>query len=57
MMNPAFVKAVTMMAVALPTMFLVIIVFILATKALHKTFPVRVQRDEVSHGPGVFQNS
>lgn len=32
-------KAVTLMAVALPTMFLVIGVFIAATIALHKTFP------------------
>lgn len=34
-------KAVTLMAVALPTMFVVIGVFIAATIALHKTFPAR----------------
>ena len=38
-MNPATVKALTMMAIALPTMFAVIAVFMLATTALHKTFP------------------
>ena len=38
-MNPATVKALTMMAIALPTMFLVILVFMGATTLLHKTFP------------------
>jgi hypothetical protein len=38
-MNPATVKALTMMAIALPTMFAVIGVFMLATTVLHKTFP------------------
>lgn len=38
-MNPATIKALTMMGVALPTMFVVIGVFIVATKALHKAFP------------------
>lgn len=31
--------ALTMMGIALPTMFVVIAIFILATKALHKAFP------------------
>lgn len=39
MMGPAFTKAVTMMAIALPTMFAVICVFIAATKLLHRAFP------------------
>lgn len=38
-MGAATVKALTLMAVALPTMFAVIAVFIVATKALHKAFP------------------
>jgi len=38
-MNPATVKAITMMVIALPTMFAVIAVFMLATTVLHKTFP------------------
>lgn len=38
-MNPATVKALTMMVIALPTMFAVILVFMAATTALHKTFP------------------
>jgi hypothetical protein len=38
-MNPATIKALTMMGVALPTMFLVIAVFMVATTALHKAFP------------------
>ena len=38
-------KALTMMSVALPTMFLVIIVFILATKALHKAFPAPAEEE------------
>ncbi len=32
-------KAITMMAVALPTMFIVIGIFIVATRALHAAFP------------------
>lgn len=42
----AFAKAVTMMCVALPTMFLVIGVFILATKALHKAFPAPLEEED-----------
>jgi H+/gluconate symporter-like permease len=38
-MNGETVKALTMMAVALPTMFAVIAVFMMATTALHKAFP------------------
>ena len=38
-MNGETLKALTMMAVALPTMFAVIAVFMLATTALHKAFP------------------
>lgn len=45
-MESAFSKAVTMMTVALPTMFLVIGVFILATKALHAAFPAPVEDEE-----------
>lgn len=45
-MSGAFVKAVTMMGIALPTMFVVIIVFMLATTALHKAFPASAEEDE-----------
>lgn len=45
-MNPATTAAITMMAVALPTMFLVIGVFIAATKALHAAFPAPVEEDD-----------
>lgn len=45
-MNGATSSAITMMLVALPTMFLVIGVFILATKALHSAFPAPVEDDE-----------
>lgn len=45
-MNPALLKALTMMSVALPTMFLVICVFILATKALHKAFPAPAEVED-----------
>lgn len=38
-MSTAVTNAITLMCVALPTMFMVIGVFILATKALHKIFP------------------
>lgn len=39
-------NALTMMAIALPTMFAVIFVFILATTALHKAFPAPDEGDE-----------
>ena len=45
-MNPATVKALTMMAIALPTMFLVILVFMGATTLLHKTFPAPAEEPE-----------
>lgn len=45
-MNPATIKALTMMLVALPTMFLVIGVFMLATTALHKAFPAPPEEEE-----------
>ncbi|SDE73698.1 hypothetical protein [Sporomusa acidovorans] len=45
-MESAFSKAVTMMTVALPTMFAVIGVFILATKALHAAFPAPVEDED-----------
>jgi hypothetical protein len=45
-MGAETVKAMTMMAVALPTMFLVIAVFIFATKALHKAFPATEEGED-----------
>lgn len=45
-MESAFSKAVTLMTVALPTMFAVIGVFIVATKALHAAFPAPIEDDE-----------
>ena len=45
-MESAFSKAVTLMTVALPTMFAVIGVFIVATKALHAAFPAPVEDGE-----------
>ena len=45
-MNPAAVKALTMMAIALPTMFAVIAVFMMATTALHKAFPAPAEEEE-----------
>ena len=44
-MNPATVKALTMMALALPTMFAVIAVFMLATTVLHKAFPAPAEEE------------
>ena len=45
--NPAaFSKAVTMMCIALPTMFCVIAFFMLATKLLHKSFPASEEEGE-----------
>lgn len=43
--GPELTKALTMMAVALPTMFVVIVVFYLATKALHRIFPARPEAE------------
>jgi len=45
-MSPATSSAVTMLFVALPTMFVVIGVFIIATKALHAAFPAPVEEEE-----------
>ena len=45
-MGSATMKAVTMMAVALPTMFVVIAVFIAATKALHAAFPAPAEEED-----------
>ncbi|MCX7779486.1 MAG: hypothetical protein N2491_01065 [Negativicutes bacterium] len=45
-MGVATTKAITMLAVALPTMFAVIAVFILATKALHAAFPAPAEEEE-----------
>lgn len=45
-MSNATTSAITMMAVALPTMFFVIGVFILSTKALHAAFPAPVEADD-----------
>ncbi len=45
-MESATSKAVTLMAIALPTMFAVIGVFIAATKALHAAFPAPVEDEE-----------
>jgi H+/gluconate symporter-like permease len=44
-MNPAVVKALTMMGIALPTMFAVIAIFYVATKALHKAFPAPAEEE------------
>lgn len=44
-MPAATTKALTMMAVALPTMFMVIGLFIAATKMLHKAFPAPVDEE------------
>jgi len=45
-MQETTIKALTMMGVALPTMFGVILVFIFATKALHKAFPAPAEGEE-----------
>jgi len=45
-MESATSKAVTLMIIALPTMFAVIGVFIAATKALHAAFPAPVEEDD-----------
>ena len=45
-MESAFSKALTLMTVALPTMFAVIGVFIVATKALHAAFPAPIEEDD-----------
>lgn len=45
-MDGATSKALTLMAVALPTMFAVIAVFMAATKALHAAFPAPAEDEE-----------
>ena len=45
-MDGATGKAVMMMAIALPTMFLVIFVFMGATVALHKAFPADPEEED-----------
>ncbi|WP_346356083.1 hypothetical protein [Azotosporobacter soli] len=45
-MGTATVQALTMMGIALPTMFVVILVFIGVTKLIHKAFPVVEEEDE-----------
>lgn len=45
-MSQATMNAITMMAVALPTMFVVIIIFMFATTALHKAFPAPEDGEE-----------
>ena len=42
-MHAVIIKAVTLTGIALPSMFAVILIFILATKTLHKAFPVRTE--------------
>lgn len=46
-MDPsALNKAITMMCIALPVMFFVIGIFIVATQLLHKSFPAPTEEDE-----------
>ena len=45
-MSTATSNAITMMLVALPTMFVVIGIFIAATKALHSAFPAPIEEDD-----------
>ena len=45
-MESATSKALTLMVIALPTMFAVIGVFIAATKALHAAFPAPVEDED-----------
>jgi len=45
-MNSTVQATITMMCIALPTMFFVIAGFMLATKALHKAFPATEEEEE-----------
>lgn len=45
-MGPAVAKALTMMSIALPTMFAVIAIFYVATKILHKALPAEVEEED-----------
>ena len=54
-MNTATANAITMMAVALPTMFVVIGIFIAATKALHSAFPAPIEEDDEDDDDGEYE--
>ena len=45
-MNVHVVNALKMMGIALPTMFVVIIIFYIATKILHKAFPAKPEGND-----------
>ena len=45
-MESAVTKALTMMGIALPTMFFVIAIFYVATKLLHKALPAPAEDEE-----------
>lgn len=45
-MQEATLKALTMMGIALPTMFFVIAIFMGATRLLHKSFPAGEDEEE-----------
>lgn len=45
-MSDVTMKAVTMLLIALPTMFAVIAVFMIATTALHKAFPATEEGED-----------
>ena len=45
-MSQDTINAITMGVIALPTMFLVICVFMIATTALHKAFPAPAEGEE-----------
>lgn len=42
----AVMKAVTMMSIALPVMFGVILIFICVIKVLHKAFPAQIDEED-----------
>lgn len=44
-MTGTTIQALTMMAIALPTMFAVILLFIGVTKVLHRAFPVQEEEE------------
>jgi hypothetical protein len=43
--NADVLKALTMMGIALPTMFFVIFIIYISTKVLHKMFPAKPEAD------------
>ena len=45
-MGAATVKALTLMGIALPTMFAVICIFMFATSLLNKSFPYNEEDDD-----------